>query len=70
MEHNAIVWLSPDLKTRTEIARDGRLLWPDSDSVPRDGSVHQHVAGPRGAAVPRWYRPAHPPFGVSRLKLP
>jgi hypothetical protein len=33
LEHSSIVRISPDLKTRTTLVSDGRLVWPDSYAI-------------------------------------
>lgn len=38
LAHSAIVRISPDLKTRTTLVSDDRLVWPDSCAISRDAT--------------------------------
>jgi len=62
LEHNSIVRISPDLKTRAVLVRDDRLVWPDSYSISRDGYLYISTSHCQDA----------PPFngGVDKQKLP
>ena len=70
LEHSAIVRISPDLKTRTELVKDERLGWPDSYSISRDGYLyistsHIHEAAPFNGGVDK----RKLPYGLFRLKI-
>jgi hypothetical protein len=64
------VRISPDLKTRTTLVSDDRLVWPDSYAISRDGYLyistsHVHEAAPVDGGVEK----RKLPYGLFRLKL-
>jgi sugar lactone lactonase YvrE len=70
LEHGAIVKLAPDLKTRTELVKDDRLIWPDSYAISRDGYLYlstsqAHLAPPFNGGVDKRTLP----YGLFRVKL-
>jgi sugar lactone lactonase YvrE len=70
LEHGAIVSLGPDGKTRTELVRDDRLVWPDSYSISRDGYLYLstsqiHKAPQFNGGVDQ----RKLPYGLFRIKL-
>jgi len=71
LAHGAIVRISPDQKTRTELVRDERLVWPDSYAISRDGYLyistsHIHEAPQFNGGVDQ----RKLPYGLFRMKLP
>lgn len=70
LEHNSIVRISPDRKTRTVLVQDDRLIWPDSYSISRDGYLYistsqVHTAPAFNGGVDKRTLP----YGLFRLKL-
>lgn len=70
LEHNAIVRIAPDLKARTEVIQDDRLIWPDSYSISRDGYLYLstsqvQMAPPFNGGVDKRTLP----YGLFRLKI-